>query len=85
VLPLSRSIIGNKDAYYSPLLEQPYSRITNMTERCGVSRPTRTDWLDGIVAAGRLRDPRAGRDRLFVNTTLLDGPVRGEDVPSGTR
>ena len=53
------------------LFEQPYCRIANVVERCGVSRPTATKWLDALVQAGKLRDMRVGRERLFVNHRFL--------------
>lgn len=66
------------------LFEQPYSRIKNVMERCGVSRPTATHWLSALVEAGALRDMKIGRDRLFINTRFLNVLVRSEDVPSRT-
>lgn len=54
------------------LFEQPYCRITNVIERCGVSRPTATKWLGELVDAGSVIDIRRGRDRLFINHRFLD-------------
>lgn len=54
------------------LFEQPYSRIATVMERCGVSRPTATKWLDALAEAGLLVDMRLGRDRLFVNREFVD-------------
>ncbi len=67
------------------LFEQPYSRIKNVMERCGVSRPTATHWLNELVAVGALKDLKIGRDRLFINTAFLNVLVRNEDVPSSPR
>ena len=61
------------------LFEQPYSRIANVVERCHVSRPTATSWLNALVAAGVLDDVRVGRERLFINTAFFDLLVRDED------
>lgn len=41
-------------------------------ERCGVSRPTATGWLDGLAAAGMIRDVKIGRDRVFINAEFLE-------------
>lgn len=55
----------------SVIFEQPYCRISTIVERCGVSRPTATNWLDDLVRAGLLSDVKIGRDRLFINHQLL--------------
>lgn len=60
------------------LFEQPYSRIANVVERCHVSRPTATSWLNALVAAGVLDDVRVGRERLFINTAFFALLVRDE-------
>ncbi len=60
------------------LFEQPYCRIANVQSRCGVSRPTATNWLNALVKAGVLIDVKSGRDRLFVNVQFLDLLVRSE-------
>lgn len=62
------------------LFEQPYSRIADVIERCAVSRPTATKWLNELVAAGVLRDVRAGRERLFINQRFLDVLMRDEKM-----
>jgi len=54
------------------LFEQPYSRIANVIERCGVSRPTAAKWLNELVAVGVLHDVKVGRERLFINYGFLD-------------
>lgn len=63
------------------LFEQPYCRISNVIERCQVSRPTATNWLNALVAAGVLVDIRAGRERLFINTRFFDLLIRPETAP----
>jgi Uncharacterized conserved protein len=60
------------------LFEQPYCRIANVMNRCGVSRPTATKWLNELVSIGVLEDTRIGRDRLFINAAFLDLLVRDE-------
>ncbi|RKR75785.1 Fic family protein [Frondihabitans australicus] len=68
------------------LFEQPYCRIGTVVERCGVSRPTATGWLNALVEAGVLTDVRRGRDRLFVNGRFLELLVRDEpDASTGAR
>jgi Fic family protein len=63
------------------LFEQPYCRISNVIERCGVSRPTATSWLNGLVRIGALHDVRAGRERIFINMRFLDLLIRPETAP----
>ncbi len=62
------------------LFEQPYCRIANVIERCEVSRPTATNWLNALVAAGVLLDVRRGRERIFINTALLDLLTRSDSL-----
>ena len=61
------------------LFEQPYCRIANVMDRCAVSRPTATAWLNALVAAGVLQDIKVGRERLFINTRFFDLLMRAED------
>ncbi|WP_433599180.1 hypothetical protein ACQPXH_26435 [Nocardia sp. CA-135953] len=63
------------------LFEQPYCRIKTVVERCKVSRPTATAWLQDLVTAGLLQDLKIGRDRLFINREFLKLLVRTE--PTG--
>ncbi|MBU6245604.1 MAG: Fic family protein [Actinomycetales bacterium] len=56
----------------SALFEQPYCRITTVMERCDVSRPTATKWLESLLGAGLVSDVRVGRERLFINHELLE-------------
>lgn len=53
------------------LFEQPYCRIVNVIQACGVSRPTATNWLNALSEAGVLTDFRAGRERIFVNNRFM--------------
>ncbi|OJU40722.1 MAG: addiction module protein [Microbacterium sp. 69-10] len=53
------------------LFENPYARIANVVERCGVSRPTATGWLNALVAADALVSIRLGRERLFINQRFM--------------
>ena len=63
------------------LFEQPYCRISNVVQRCRVSRPTATNWLNSLVQAGALTDIKAGRDRLFINAKFFDLLMRPETTP----
>jgi Fic family protein len=64
---------GGADAELQAVLfEQPYCRIATVIQRCGVSRPTATKWLETLVDARLLIDLKVGRDRLFVNREFLD-------------
>ncbi|XPP27184.1 MAG: Fic family protein [Leucobacter sp.] len=63
---------GPNSVLLEVLFEQPYCRIANVIERCGVSRPTAAKWLSELVEAGSLVDIRLGRDRLFINRRFLE-------------
>jgi Fic family protein len=64
--------------FQAVLFEQPYCRINTVMERCGVSRPTATSWLNALASAGLLQDLKVGRDRLFINREFLQLLVRRE-------
>ncbi|QBJ96967.1 hypothetical protein ERC79_14155 [Rhodococcus sp. ABRD24] len=64
--------------FQAALFEQPYCRIGTVMERCDVSRPTATSWLNALASEGLLQDLRVGRDRLFINRELLQLLVRRE-------
>ncbi|MFM9876778.1 MAG: Fic family protein [Rhodoglobus sp.] len=63
------------------LFEQPYCRISNVVERCRVSRPTATNWLNALVREGVLADIRAGRERIFINSKFFQLLMRPELAP----
>jgi Fic family protein len=63
------------------LFEQPYCRISNVVHRCGVSRPTATNWLNALVREGALLDVKAGRERIFINTKFFELLMRPESAP----
>lgn len=63
------------------LFENPYARINKVVVRCGVSRPTATSWLNALVAHGALLDIKIGRERLFINTRLMQILSNDDDVP----
>lgn len=63
------------------LFEQPYCRIANVVQRCSVSRPTATNWLNSLVEGGALIDVRAGRERIFINTRFFELLMRPERAP----
>lgn len=54
------------------LMEQPYSRVRDVVDRCGVTRQTAARWLRGLVETGALVEIRAGREALFINRRLMD-------------
>ena len=56
----------------SVLFEQPYCRISTVIQRCGVSRPTATGWLNALAQEGLLVRMKVGRDVLFVNQEFLE-------------
>lgn len=79
----SNTTAGSNADLLDVLFENPYARINDVVERCGVSRPTATAWPNGLVAAGALDDVKVGRDRLFINTRFMrllatDEPVTAE-------
>ncbi|WP_119696231.1 Fic family protein [Microbacterium halotolerans] len=62
---------GSNSDLLDVLLENPYARIGSVMERCAVSRPTATAWLNALVDNGTLADLKIGRDRLFINTSFM--------------
>jgi hypothetical protein len=40
-------------------------------DRCNVSRPTATSWLNALADNGMLENVNTGRDRLFINREFL--------------
>jgi Fic family protein len=77
------SLGGRNADFLSLLFEQPYCRIGNVIERCEVSRPTATGWLNQLAKANVLGRYKMGRELLFVNHRFLDLLVRDElsDAP----
>jgi Fic family protein len=76
---------GRNADFLAVLFEQPYSRIQNVMQRCGVSRPTATTWLNDLASVGILTAYKFGRDRVFVNEHFLDVLLRNEmDEPAPT-
>jgi len=67
---------GTDSEFQSVLFEQPYCRIGTVVDRCNVSRPTATNWLNDLVDAGLLETVKVGRDRLFINREFLELLVR---------
>jgi Fic family protein len=54
------------------LMEQPYCRVRDVVERCGVTRQTAARWLRDLVDAGALAEVKAGREAMFINRQLMD-------------
>jgi cell filamentation protein, protein adenylyltransferase len=69
---------GANAEFQSVRFEQPYCRISTVMTRCGVSRPTATNWLNALSEHGLLEDMKIGRDRLFINREFLELLVRPE-------
>jgi len=74
------SLGGRNADFLSMLFEQPYCRIGNVMERCGVSRPTATGWLNQLAKADVIGRHKLGRELLFVNHRFLDVLTRDELV-----
>jgi Fic family protein len=53
------------------IFEQPYCRIRNVVDRGLGTRQSASRYLHGLVEAGVLREVRAGREKLFLNTRLM--------------
>jgi Fic family protein len=54
------------------LMEQPYCRVRDVVERCGVTRQTAARWLRDLVDTGALVEVKAGRVAMFINRQLMD-------------
>lgn len=63
------------------LFEQPYCRISNVVDRCRVSRPTATNWLNALVREGVLVDVKTGRERIFINSKFFQLLMKPESAP----
>ncbi|WP_344248923.1 Fic family protein [Isoptericola hypogeus] len=73
LLGVVRTVVGSANGdLLSVLMEQPYSRIRDVVERCGVSRPTASKWLHGLVDAEVLASLRVGREVLYINVQLMN-------------
>ncbi len=54
------------------IFEQPYSRISNLTERNIAKRQTASIYLKQLCAIGVLYEIQSGKEKLFVHRKLLD-------------
>lgn len=78
-LEMSKAINGGGHvALLDVLFEQPYCRISNVMDICGVSRPTATNWLNALKDGEILVDVKVGRERLFINTRYMNLLVQDE-------
>lgn len=71
---------GSNSDLLDVLFENPYCRIATVVERCRVSRPTATSWLNSLVNGRVLVDMKLGRDRLFINARFFDVLARYEHL-----
>lgn len=62
---------GGNLALVETLMLQPYTRISAIEHRCGVSRPTARKWLNALASTKVLRRFEVGRDVLYVNSHYL--------------
>ncbi|MNE81936.1 Adenosine monophosphate-protein transferase SoFic [compost metagenome] len=53
------------------LFAQPYCRIENLVESGIAKRQTASVYLKQLVEAGVLEEMSAGREKLYINTRLL--------------
>lgn len=72
---------GSNSDLLNVLFENPYCRIADVIERCRVSRPTATSWLNALTSGGVLVDVKVGRDRLFINARFFEILARYEPLP----
>lgn len=84
---LRATTAGSNSDLLDVLFEQPYCRIANVIQSCGVSRPTAAKWLNELAAAGVLVAVKAGRERLFINWRFLEilqheGPAGASGEPT---
>jgi Fic family protein len=54
------------------LFEKPYCQIGHVVDRLGVSRPTASKLLEGLVASGELTSFVSGKEKFFVNSKMLE-------------
>jgi Fic family protein len=54
------------------LFEKPYCQIGHVVTRLGVSRPTASKFLEALVRAGLLTSFVSGKEKFFVNNTMLE-------------
>lgn len=65
------SVVRSDTDLLDLLFERPYLRTADVVDRCNVSRPTASKWLNDLVKRNQLRTVKAGRERLFINWRLL--------------
>ena len=53
------------------IFEKPYLQISQVVERCGVTRATAANWLESLERQGALRSMVSGRDKFFINKELV--------------
>ncbi|WP_301336059.1 Fic family protein [Moraxella nonliquefaciens] len=54
------------------IFEQPYCRITNLVERGIAKRQTASNYLATLVEIGVLNEVQAGKEKLFINPSLMN-------------
>jgi len=65
------------------LFEQPYCRIANLVDAGIVGRQAASRYLKALTAAGVLEEESLGREKLFLNSKLLELLARdGHEVPA---
>jgi Fic family protein len=72
--------LANNPDFLAVLFEQPYCRIKNVIDRCGVSRPTASSWLHGLADLGVLLEVKVGREVIFINHRFFDILTRRTDA-----
>lgn len=54
------------------ILEQPYCRISNLVDAGIAGRQASSRYLKALASIGVLQERKVGREKLFVNTKLLE-------------
>lgn len=54
------------------IFEMPYCRINNLVEKGVVKRQTASTYLAKLCNIGVLNEVQAGKDKLFINPTLME-------------
>ncbi|UNU73641.1 Fic family protein [Moraxella nasovis] len=54
------------------IFEMPYCRITNLVDKGIAKRQTASNYLAKLVEIGVLQEVRAGKEKLFINPSLIE-------------
>jgi Fic family protein len=71
---LLREIPGVKNEPFlvDVLFAKPFFRISDVAEKCQVTRMTAAKWLGSLQKAGLIEDKKVGRNRIFINRKFFE-------------